>query len=110
MYISPAEVMKDWDEEEKEYYYKDWPESSELGFAIFNPCGYGMYEIERIDDLYAGTDVTDEDCAREAERIGYCKIIPVDELPKEMPENMRYFGWVDTPENRKAIANYCERR
>ena len=68
-----------------------------------------LVAIEKIDDCFFGADFENSDylAAKEAKRIGFCKIIPVKELPKEF--DMRYFGWIDTPENRKAIENYCNR-
>lgn len=78
-----------------------------LGFDIFNYNGYGLYSIESI----YGFNYDDE-AAKEAERIGYCKIIPVDELPYNFyidGYDARYFGWVDTPDNRKAIKEYCKK-
>ena len=92
-------------------------EHAERGYDIFDHDGTGLLEINRIDAVYVGFDdgftaVDDEDCAREAERTGFCKIIPVEELPENFEINgdsARWFGWVDTEENRKAIADYCER-
>lgn len=83
-------------------------EQAERGFDIFNYDGRDLFEVQRIDEEWAfdANEITDEDCAREAERTGFCKIIPVDELPENF--NHRYFGWVDTPENRKAIKEYCK--
>lgn len=87
-------------------------EEAELGFTIFNREGIGILEVCRIDCEWVGwgedgsTDIDDEDCAHEAERLGICKIIPVDELPANF--EYRYFGWVDTPENRAAIKAFCE--
>lgn len=89
-------------------------ETAERGFDIFDYDGYGILEINRIDCEYCGwgddgtTDVSDNDCAIEAERIGFCKIIPIEELPENF--DRRYFGWIDTPENRKAIQDYCSQR
>ena len=89
-------------------------EICERGYDIFDCNGTGLLEINRIDDIYVGwgedgtTEVTDEDCAREAERSGFCKIIPVKELPKKF--EYRYFGWIDTPENRENIAKYAANR
>ena len=50
---------------------------SVLGFGIFNYNGYGLLNVESI-----GAFNYDEDAAREAERIGYCKIIPAEEIPE----------------------------
>lgn len=80
---------------------------SVLGFGIFNYNGYGLLNVESIGALNY-----DENAAREAERIGYCKIIPVNELPYNFyidGHDARYFGWVDTPDNRKAIKEYCKK-
>lgn len=65
--------------------------------------------LEKIDDCFFGADFENTDylAAKEAKRIGFCKIIPVKELPKGF--DMRYFGWIDTLENRKAIENYYNR-
>ena len=85
-------------------------EQCERGYDIVNFDGVGLLEINAIGDVYlgAGDDAgyDDEACAKEAERSGFCKIIPVDELPENFER--RYFGWVDTPENREAIKRYCE--
>ena len=81
-------------------------EQAERGFEIFNFDGLDIFEIEAICDCYPEDDYDDETAAREAERIGYCKIIPVDELPDPFiidGTSRRYYGWVDTPENRKRI-------
>jgi hypothetical protein len=77
----------------------------ENGYDIFNFDNTGMLEIEKIDSLNVFED--DEAAARQAEKDGI-KIIPIDELPSDF--DRRYFGWIDTPENRKAIADYCINR
>ena len=56
-------------------------EQAERGFEIFDFDGTGMLEIEAICDCYPNGNYDDEEAAKEAERINYCKIIPVDELP-----------------------------
>ena len=79
---------------------------SVLGFGIFNYNGYGLLNVESI-----GAFNYDEDAAREAERIGYCKIIPVNELPYNFyidGRDVRFFGWVDNPDNRKSIKEYTK--
>lgn len=100
--------------------YDGWAPAvaAERGYDIFDFDGTGLLEIERIDAVYLGNDVvenvpTDEDCAREAELSGFCKIIPIDELPNPFivnGEDRRYFGWVDTPENRLAISMYRDQK
>ncbi len=87
-------------------------EQAERGFEIFDFDGTGMLEIEAICDCYPNGNYDDEEAAKEAERINYCKIIPVDELPNPFiydGYSRRYFGWVDTSDNRKRIENYCKK-
>ena len=81
-------------------------EQAKRGFEIFDFDGLGLLQIEAICDCYPDDDYNDEEAAKEAERIGYCKIIPAEEIPEtfilnDYPRN--YYGWVDTPENRKKI-------
>ena len=96
-------------------------EQAERGFEIVDFDGTGLLEVEAISDVYVEKRVDgyyystglddDEEAAKEAERTGYCKIIPVDELPDPFIINdtdRRWFGWVDTEENRKNIENYCK--
>lgn len=91
-----------------------WPrEACERGYDIFNYDGLGLLEVEAIADVYLSCDddegYDDEACAREAERTGFCKIIPIKDIPEDFMVNgdyARWFGWVDTPENRKAIEEY----
>ena len=86
-------------------------EQAERGFEIFDFDGLGLLQIEAIGDCYPYGDYDDEAAAREAERTGYCKIIPVDELPNPFiiyGSDRRYFGWVDTPENRKRIEEFAK--
>lgn len=90
-------------------------EDAERGFCICDFEGLGLYEINAIFEAHIETynSYDDELAAREAERIGYCKIIPVDELPNPFgyftKNDRRYFGWIDTPENRKNIKEYCDK-
>ena len=110
MYIEPNEEMilfgMDWGLSEEE---------AERGYDVFDFDQTGLLEINRWDCVFCGTgidkydDVTDEDCARHAEQTGFCKIIPVDELPPIMiydGNDVRYYGWVDTEENRKNINEF----
>ena len=111
MYIKPTE------EQIKNGMEWGWSrEQCERGYDIFDYDGTGILGIEAIADVYLSTDddegYNDYECAKEAERTGFCKIIPVDELPENfyLHGDARYFGWVDTPENRKAIQDYSNRR
>lgn len=86
-------------------------EQAERGFEVFDFDGLGLLEIEAICDCYPDGDYDDEAAAKEAERTGYCKIIPVDELPDPFiidGTSRRYYGWVDTPENRRRIENFVK--
>lgn len=89
-------------------------EEAERGYTVMTTTGGKLLEICRIDCIWVGwgedgsTEVDDDDCSIEAERSGFCKIIPVEELPENF--EYRYFGWVDTPENRAAIQSYCEQK
>lgn len=89
-------IEEGWDEEQ-----------AKRGFDIFD-SGFAL-EIMLIDDCFSNDDLgnTDYLAAKEAEKIGFCKIIPYKELPKGLNLNERHFGYIDTPENRKAIENYC---
>ena len=63
-----------------------------------------MLEVERDDSM----DVfEDDEQAVEAAVANGVKIIPVDELPENF--DRRYYGWIDTPENRRAIQQYCDK-
>ena len=62
-----------------------------------------MLQIEAIGDVDAFE--SDEDAVEEAIADGI-KIIPVYELPDNF--DRKYFGWIDTPENREAIEQYCK--
>lgn len=73
------------------------------GYDIFNFDGTGLLEIEKIDEL----DIfeSDEEAVGQAIKDGI-KIIPIEELPENF--DRKYFGWIDTPENRENIKKYCE--
>lgn len=86
-------------------------EQAERGYEIFDYDGIGICQIEAICDCYPESDYDDSEWAKEAERSGFCKIIPVNELPEDFEidgHSARWFGWIDTPENREAIKKYCE--
>lgn len=72
------------------------------GYDIYDFDRTGMMEIQKIDYLSVFED--DEAAVEQAIKDGV-KVIPV----KELPENFdrKYLGWIDTPENRKAIQEYC---
>lgn len=74
------------------------------GYDIFDFDGTGMLEIEKIDSSNKFKD--DEEAVEQAIKDGI-KIIPVEELPEVF--DRKYLGWIDTPENRKRIEEYCNR-
>lgn len=74
------------------------------GYDIFNYDGIGLLEIEAIGDVEAFD--TDDEAVKQAVLDGI-EIIPVEQLPINMPKNMRFYGWIDTEENRENIARYC---
>ena len=82
---------------------KEWGlENVNKGYITVNFDGTGMLEIECIPDVDAFN--SDEEAVEEAIADGV-KIIPLYELPDNF--DRKYLGWIDTPENRKAIENYC---
>lgn len=83
----------------------DWgPDVVNKGYDIFSFNGMGIYEISRIDVVEAFE--SDNDATEQAIKDGI-KIIPVEELPETF--GRRYIGWIDTPENRKRIAELAEK-
>lgn len=38
------------------------------------------------------------------------RAIPIKELPEELPEKMKFYGWLDTPENRRHLREYAGER
>lgn len=76
------------------------------GYAVFDYNGTGLLSVERIDDV----DAFDSDSqAAEAAIANGVKIIPPRELPACGMDEMRFLGWIDTPENRKALAEYAKK-
>ena len=72
------------------------------GYEIFDFDGTGMLEIEAIYEVGA---FDDQEAAEKAAADGI-KIIPEDELPEGF--DRKYFGWIDTPENRRRIEEYTK--
>lgn len=72
-------------------------------YAITNFDGTGMLEIQKIDD--ENVFEFDDEAVKQAIKDGI-KIIPVEELPENF--DRKYLGWIDTPENRERIKEYCE--
>ena len=77
------------------------------------PCGYGIFmrdsiaeEIERIDAVNLFEN--DEAAVAQAIKDGI-KLIPVEELPEGLEEDLRYLGWIDTPDNRARLYAYCDK-
>lgn len=84
---------------------EDWGvEKVNKGYDIFDFDGTGMLQIEEIGatDAFNGSD---ERATDEAMADGI-RIIPLYELPENF--DRRYVGWIDTPENRKRIEEYCK--
>lgn len=74
------------------------------GYTIADFDGTGLLEIQRVDA--AGIFESDDEATEQAIKDGV-KVIPVEELPEKFER--RYLGWIDTPENRKAIEEYCRK-
>ena len=72
------------------------------GYEVTDFGGTGMLEIQKIDELRIFSN--DEEAVEQAIKDGIA-IIPVEELPCNF--DRRYLGWIDTPENRRAIEKYC---
>ena len=83
-------------------YIDDWSEDAKRGYAIFDFDCTGMLEIEMINEMEIFDG--DEEAVEQAIKDGI-KIIPIEELPDNFDRS--YLGWIDTPENRKAIEDYC---
>ena len=86
---------------------------AKLGFDIFEgSCGtlvrrlYFAYEGEKS----RKTVPSAEACARHAVSLGMCKIIKPEKLPEYVPEFLRKYMWVDTPENYRKIEKYFDYR
>lgn len=75
---------------------------SNAAYFISDFDGTGMLEIQKNDEnsVYQ----TDAEAVEAAVADGI-SIIPVEELPETF--DRRYFGWLDTPENRQKIKEYC---
>ena len=73
------------------------------GYKIFNYDGLNIYDVEAICDVNA---FDDDEAVRRAVSDGIT-IIPVNELPENFDH--KYYCWIDTPENRKAIQDYCDK-
>ena len=67
------------------------------------------YEVTGLLQVQSLNGIDDEFCAFLAERNNDCKIIPINELPITLPENLKYYGWVDTIENRKNLEKYAKK-
>ena len=100
------QMMEYWrnDREEVRAVVSEWGvENCNKGYAIFDFDGTGMLEIEAIGDVGCFDDEIATECAIE----DGIKIIPVEELPENF--DRKYLGWIDTPENRKQIKEYCDK-
>lgn len=74
------------------------------GYDVVDFDGTGMLEIEKLDDSHIFGD--DEEAVIQAIKDGV-DIIPVEELPENFER--KYLGWIDTPENRRRIEEYCKK-
>jgi len=74
-----------------------------MGFGIVGFDYTGMYQVERISEV--NKFHSDEEAVEAAVKAGI-PIIPVGELPEVF--DRKYLGWIDTPDNRKAIQEYCD--
>ena len=100
MYVKPLK------EEIREAMQWGWKrKEAERGWIVScSHTKYGLLDcIERIDDIYYNTDVTDEDCAKEAAKHGY-PIIPIEDLPTDFP--LKAYVFLDNPHNREVLSNY----
>ncbi len=100
-----TQMLRSWNGDIEQVYtvVEDWGvEKCNKGYDIFNYDGIGLFEIEAINDVDA---FDDEEATKAAIKDGI-KIIPIDELPENF--DRKFFGWIDTPENRKAIEDYCK--
>lgn len=79
-----------------------WNEWAKYGYSIFDFDCTGLLEIEMINEMEIFNG--DEEAVEQAMKDGI-KIIPIEELPDNFDRS--YLGWIDTPENRKAIEEYC---
>lgn len=103
-----SQMMAFWnnDEEAVRDVVREWGvENCNKGYAIFNYDGTGLLEIEAIGDVGA---FNDQEATARAIADGI-KIIPVDQLPVNMSQDMRWYGWIDTPDNRQRIEAYCKK-
>lgn len=76
------------------------------GYCITNFNDTGVWVLEPVYD----DDVRDYvKAVRDAEETGYCKIIPINELPDDFCLKYTCYGWciIDTPKNRENIKT-CE--
>ena len=97
------QMRRDYSDDDIEGIVDEWGvEQVNNGYIISDYDNTGLLGIEKLDVVDAFD--TDEDAARQAQKDGV-KIIPVEELPENLPDDMKLFVWIDTPENRK---NICE--
>ena len=82
---------------------------AERGYDVFDYGGNGILEVEHLEECWVEDEpaVDDRDCAIEAGMSGTYPIIPINQLPEELPDELKYYGWVDTPENRRNLNIYA---
>lgn len=73
------------------------------GYGIFWHENSLILKIERIDEVQAfDNDIQAKEKAIE----DGIKVIPIEELPSNMPDEDKQMGWIDTKENRKHIKEH----
>ena len=100
------QMLKSWHGDIEQVYtvVEDWGvELCNKGYDTFNYDGLGLLEIEAIGDV----DAFDDDEAVNHAIADGVKIIPVEELPEKFDK--KFFGWIDTPENRRNILEYVDK-
>ena len=95
-YVPPTDEEVEW------LLDSGWTEDeARKGYAVCNYDGTGLFGIECLENMGCDNDTA---CAIHANENGI-PIIPINELPENF--EMRWYGWIDTPENRANIKKYC---
>ena len=79
---------------------------AELAEILYSTTSFHMNGMEEIEPKWAIWNMPIYACAKHAAKTGRYRIIPTKELPYNFP--YKYYGWIDTPENRKKIEEYTK--